>query len=189
MMKTSLWFPVVVLPSVLLLIPLAASRWVEGWAWGVASYVLAWVMMAGVGALYVMVTRSSRHLAYRLATALALGTAFLIVWGNLAVGFIGSEDNPANLLYGVVLAVGAVGAALGRFTPLGMARALTATAVVQLLVPVIAWALWPADFSPGVGQVMALNAALAVLFAGAAGLYAWAARSVRPGMEAHGRAG
>ncbi len=30
-------------------------------------------MMAGVGALYVVVTRSSRHLAYRLATALALG--------------------------------------------------------------------------------------------------------------------
>jgi hypothetical protein len=46
---------------------------------------------------------------------------------NLAVGIIGSEDNPANLMYGGVLAVGIIGAIIARFEPHGMARALVAT--------------------------------------------------------------
>ena len=57
---------------------------------------------------------------------------------NLAVGIIGTEDNPANLMYGGVLAVGIVGAIIARFQPHGMARALVATALAQALVAVIA---------------------------------------------------
>ena len=34
--------------------------------------------------------------------------AFLLIWINLAVGIIGSEDNPANLMYGAVLLLGLV---------------------------------------------------------------------------------
>jgi hypothetical protein len=57
---------------------------------------------------------------------------------NLAVGIIGTEDNPANLMYGGVLAVGIVGAVKARFQPHGMARALVATALAQALVALIA---------------------------------------------------
>lgn len=57
---------------------------------------------------------------------------------NLAVGIIGAEDNPANLMYGGVLAVGVIGAIIARFQPDGMARALFATALAQALVAVIA---------------------------------------------------
>jgi fatty acid desaturase len=57
---------------------------------------------------------------------------------NLAVGIIGSEDNPANLMYGGVLAVSAIGVSIARFQPAGMARALSATAFAQALVGVIA---------------------------------------------------
>jgi hypothetical protein len=57
---------------------------------------------------------------------------------NLAVGIIGNEDNPANLMYGGVLAVGIIGAVIARFQPHGMARALVATALAQALVAVIA---------------------------------------------------
>ena len=76
--------------------------------------------------------------AYRAAVGVALAAAFILVWVNLAVGIIGSEDNPANVMYGGVLAVGIIGAIIARFQPHGMARALVATALAQALVAVIA---------------------------------------------------
>ena len=59
---------------------------------------------------------------------------FLLVWVNLAVGIIGTEHDPANLMFGGVLMVGAAGALIARFAPRGMARALAATALAQALV-------------------------------------------------------
>ena len=76
--------------------------------------------------------------AYRAAVGVALAAAFILVWMNLAVGIIGNEDNPANLMYGGVLAVGLIGAVIARFRPDGMSRALVATALAQTLVGVIA---------------------------------------------------
>ena len=58
-----------------------------------------------------------------------------------AVGLIGSEDNPANLVYTGVLAVGFVGAIIERLQPNGMKQALFATAVAQALATVIALVL------------------------------------------------
>jgi ABC-type uncharacterized transport system permease subunit len=57
---------------------------------------------------------------------------------NLAVGIIGSEDNPANLMYGGVLAAAITGAFIVRSRPHGMARVLVATAFAQALVGLIA---------------------------------------------------
>lgn len=53
--------------------------------------------------------------AYRFAVGLALTAAFLIVWLNAAAGLIGIEDDdPANLLYVGVLAIGFIGAIIAR---------------------------------------------------------------------------
>ncbi len=62
---------------------------------------------------------------------------FLLVWINLAVGIIGTENNRANLMFSGVLMVGAVGTLIARFQPQGMASALIATAVAQALIAVI----------------------------------------------------
>ena len=78
--------------------------------------------------------------AYRAAVGVAVAAAFILIWMNLAVGIIGSEDNPANLMYVGVLAVGIVAAVIARFRPRGMAHALVAMAVAQALVAVIALA-------------------------------------------------
>ncbi|MEA3015254.1 MAG: hypothetical protein QOD42_3799 [Sphingomonadales bacterium] len=51
---------------------------------------------------------------------------------HLAVGIIGTEADPANLVYGGVLAI--AGALVARFRPHGMALALAATALAQALV-------------------------------------------------------
>jgi hypothetical protein len=75
---------------------------------------------------------------YRWAVGVALVTAFLLTWMSLGVGVIGADGDPANLLYGGVLAVGLVGAVVARFQPSGMVRTLVATALAQVLVAAIA---------------------------------------------------
>jgi len=96
---------------------------------------------------------------------------------NLAVGIIGNEDNPANLLYLGVIALGIGGAFAARFEARGMARTLFVMALAVVLVPVVALAIWRPDFSPGVVQVFGVNACFAFLFAGAALLFRRAART------------
>ena len=72
-------------------------------------------------------------------SALRSRPAFLIVWLNAAAGLIGIEDDdPANLLYVGVLAIGFIGAIIARLQPRGLARALFATALAQALVGAIA---------------------------------------------------
>jgi len=93
-----------------------------------------WVLIAGVILTYQLIASRATTRAYRVAAGLGLATGLVLVWINGAVGLIGSEDNPANLLYAGVLAIGAVGAALARLEPSGMARALFATALTQFLV-------------------------------------------------------
>jgi hypothetical protein len=100
-----------------------------------------------------------------------LATGLILIWINGAVGLIGSEDNPANLMYGGVLAVGVIGAVIARLKPSGMARALFATALAQFLVPVVAVIIWRSDFSPGVVPVFGLNFVFVLLFAGSALLF------------------
>lgn len=156
--------PVLIIPLVLLAIPLIASQFLEGWAWSASDYAVFWLMMVAVALAYRFVTRKAVQITYRAATLVALLTGFLIFWGNLAVGFIGSEDNPANAMYLGVLVIGVVGSAFGRFTAAGMAYAMGATALAQFLVPFIALLFWPNDFSPGVLQVVCLNSAFAALF-------------------------
>jgi len=175
MTKKSL-LTVLLVPTFLLLVPLVASFTVKGFNWPPGAFVFLWVIMVGIGFAYKFVTMKAGNVAHRIATGLALVTAFMIFWGNLAVGFIGSEDNPANLMYGGVLAVGVIGAVIARFSSAGMARAMAATAGAQFLVPVIALIVRPHDFSPGVAQVFALNSVFVVLFGVSALLFRYASR-------------
>jgi len=117
--------------------------------------------------------------AYRFAVGLAVTAAFLIVWMNAAAGLIGIEDDdPANLLYVAVLAIGFFGAIIARFQPRGLARALFATALAQALVGAIALKL-PNTASPT--QIVILHSAFVAMFAGAALLFRYAAERVPAG--------
>ena len=114
------------------------------------------------------------NIAYRFAFGLALTAAFLIVWLNAAAGLIGIEDDdPANLLYVGVLAIGFIGAIIARFRPRGMARALFATALAQALVGAIALTLPNTASSV---QIVILHGVFVALFAGAGSLFLYAAR-------------
>jgi hypothetical protein len=150
------------------------------WAWDLFDFVFAGAIIFGTGLTYVLVLRKAGNMAYRVAVGIALAAVFMLVWINLAVGVIGSEDNPANLMYGGVLAIGFFGALVARFRPQGMARALIATALAQALVPVIALMIWKPQLSSGVLAVLGVNAIFVMLFVGSAVLFRSAARDLTP---------
>jgi hypothetical protein len=126
-------------------------QFTDGVNWDVADFVIAGALLVGVGVPYELAVRKTGDTAYRAAVGVALAAAFLLVWVNGAVGIIGSEDNPANLVYYGVLAVGLIGAFVARFRPGGMARALAVTALAQASVAVVA--LVAGLVSPGSGPL------------------------------------
>jgi hypothetical protein len=121
----------------LLLLPLVAMQLhAPGVNWTGSDFVVMGAMLATACGLWELGLRLSRNRAYRAAVALAVVAGFLMTWMNLAVGIIGNEDNPLNLLFFAVLAIGMLGAPLARFRPLGMAGAMLAMAGAQAMVAV-----------------------------------------------------
>ncbi len=106
--------------------------------WDVVDFAIFGALLASVGIAYELAARKSGNTAYRFAFGVALVAAFILVGVNGAVGVIGTEMDDANLMFGGVLVVGIIGAFIARFQPRGMARALFATALTQVLVA----ALW-----------------------------------------------
>jgi hypothetical protein len=124
--------------------------------------------------------RIAGHIAYRVAVGVAITTAFLLVWLSIGMGIIGADGDRANVMYFVVLAVGIIGAIIGRFQPHGMARALFATTLAQALVTVIALVFRLGFPASEPLELLGLNGFFLVLWVGSALLFREAA---------HGRAG
>jgi hypothetical protein len=124
--------------GLLLLVPLVAMRFTSEVNWEVDDFAFAGIMIVGTGLLFEAAVRMSSNRAYRFGAALALVISFLLIWVNLAVGIIGSEDDPLNLMYGGVLGVALIGAVIARFRANGMTRAMIAAAVAQVAVAIVA---------------------------------------------------
>ncbi|WP_262296266.1 hypothetical protein [Microvirga sesbaniae] len=172
------WSPVLwSAAGLMLLAPLVATQLTDEVDWDLHDYAVFGAMLIGAGIACEIAARRTDSAAYRAATALAVAAAFLLLWMNLSVGLIGSEDHPANLAFDGVLAVGITGAALARLRPLGMARALTATALAQTLVAAAALLAGsgPAG-AKGAGDILVLNGIYVMLWLTAAWLFRRAAR-------------
>lgn len=123
--------------GLLLLLPLVAMQFTEEVNWDLADFIIFGAMLTAACSAYELAARVTGSTAYRTATGVALVAAFILIWINLAVGIIGTEDNPANLIFGGVLAVGIIGAVIARLRPQGISRALVATALTQASVAMI----------------------------------------------------
>jgi hypothetical protein len=175
----------------ILLIPLMGNLFM-GWHWPWYAFPFWGSLLFGTGLVFEFMASKRGTIAYKVAVGIACLTGFALVFVNAAAGIIG--DGPVNLMYLGVIAVGVVGAFMARFHPRGMALALLATAVAQMLVPVIALLLWQAGweewltsprspnppFHPGVGPVFGLNAVFAAIWVASALLFGRAARQQAP---------
>jgi hypothetical protein len=149
----------------ILLLPLLAMQITDEVVWDLADFAVAGALLFGTGLTYELVARKMGSIACRVAVGVALAAALLLVWMNLAVGLIGSEDELANLMYIGVLAVGIIGAIIARLRPHGMVRALFATALAQTLVAVIALIAGMHQY-PGssVSEILKVNGFFVALF-------------------------
>lgn len=156
------------LAALLLLLPLAAMQVSAEMNWTAGDFIVAALMIGVVGLAIELAVRSSTSLAYRGGIGFAVAASFLIVWINGAVGMIGFEDNPYNLLFLGVIALALAGAALARFRAAGMVWAMSLAGLAQAA---IAIGGMPQDLRGGV-----LSASLAFLWALSAILFCYAAR-------------
>ena len=167
----------------ILLVPLVAMQVTGEVAWSVFDFVVAGTLLMGTGLLHQAAARKAGNTAYRAAVTVALAAVFILLWLMGAVGIIGVEGDPADLMYFGVLAVGFIGAVIARFRPEGMARALLAMALVQALVTAIALIAGKhQDPVTSVFEILALNGFFVALFVGSALLFRQAAR--RPPTDA-----
>lgn len=124
--------------SALLAAPAVAMRLGADVDWTAFDFIVAGIMLAVPLTVFELALRASGSLAWRAGTVVALGTAFLIVWSNLAVGILGSENDPINLIFFGVVFVAVAGALLAGFRARGLAVAMTVAAAAQAATAVVA---------------------------------------------------
>lgn len=124
--------------AALVLLPLLALKVADANAWEVGDLMFAAVIIGGVGLAFELAVRTSPGWTYRAGAALAVVAVFLLTWGNLAVGFVGSEDNPINIIYFAMPAIAVAGALFSGFRANGMAVTMAAAAVAQVAAGLIA---------------------------------------------------
>lgn len=167
MTKRLLIWAVVV--ALVLLVPLIAMQFRTEVNWTLFDFVFMGVLLFGAAVAYEVVARKMPNGMYRAAVGMAVTASVLLVWVNGAVGNIGDENHPANLLYFGVLALGFISALMTGFKPRGMARVMFTMAVAQLLVLIVALIFWNETVTaepPGIVRVLLLNIIFALMFAG-----------------------
>lgn len=177
---------VVLATAFILLLPLLAMQITDEVDWNLTDFAVAGGLLVGTGLAYELAARMAGNIAYRAAAGVALAAALLLVWLNLAVGIIGTEDDPANLMYIGVLAVGIIGSIIARFQPHGMSRALIATALSQALVAAIALIEGLGSPASGPLELSLLNGFFVAMFASSAWLFRRAALGRAEGGAATG---
>lgn len=123
----------------ILLIPLFAMQFGDEVNWSLMDFIVAGVLLSGAGLVFLFLINKSNNNIYKIGAGIAVGTALFLIWVNLAVGIIGNEENPANIMYVFVLGIGIIGVVISRFKPQGISFALLATAIAQVIVVVIAY--------------------------------------------------
>lgn len=157
--------------AALLLLPAVAMQFTDEVQWDAFDFLVMGGMLLAVCLAFEIAVRLARNNAYLVASAIAVGASFLTAWANLAVGIIGSEDNPVNDIFFGVIAVAFIGAVVSRLRPRGLAWAMVATAVAQVAACLYAWL-------GGYGHVFVFTAIMCGLWLGSARLFDRAAVTV-----------
>ena len=160
LMRTLVWGSA----GVLLLMPLAVMPFSDEVNWTPMDFAVMGLLLLVVCTAYEIAARIARNNAYLLGAGIGVGTGFLTVWANLAVGIVGNENNPANDIFFGVVAFAILAALAARLRARDLVWAMVATAAVQGAVGLyVGWAghgpVWVFT-----GVTMALWLASAALF-------------------------
>lgn len=104
--------------------------------WTVSDFVVMGVLLGSVGLGIEFLAARAGNIFVRLGAIVMALTAFLTIWVNLAVGMIGSEDNPYNLLFIGNLALVLICGIAVRLQPSAMVKVAALAAAVQLALAV-----------------------------------------------------
>jgi hypothetical protein len=148
----------------LLMVPLAASRVVDGWNWPPGAFVIVYVLFFATGLAYALIARRMTAWTYKAGVGLALAAGFGLGWSNMV--HVADSENPANLVYYSVLAVGIVGACLARLDARGLARTLFVMAATLALIALVL----PSGAPPTLARNMAIGHSILVALFIASGL-------------------
>lgn len=157
------------LAGTLLLLPLIAMQFTSEVNWGLEDFLAAAVLLGVSAGVFELAMGRQRSGAYKRGVALAVGGALVMMWVNLAVGIIGDEGNPANLMYVGIVGVVLLGAAVSRLRPRGMMMTMLAAAGAQVLAFVVALAA-------GWGFTLPITVVFLAIWIGSAQLFREAAR-------------
>ena len=167
---------VILLTAGILTIPLIAMQFTSEVNWTFGDFLIMGILLFSTGTAYVLISRVSSTLTYRLAVGTGIGTGFFLMWSNMAVGLIGSEDNLINVAYFGLIAVGFAGALVARFQPKGMTLVMGAIAVSQMAIAGYALLTGAQDLPhSSVGQILGVNAFFTVFWVASALLFRQAA--------------
>lgn len=172
-----LWrIPMWGLVAAALITPAVAMRFTSEVKWTASDFVFAGVVLGGAALIIELVVWRAKSMAYRAGVALSVLASVLLVWITGAVGVIGTEEHPANLLFLGVIGAAFLGSLISGLRAKGMSRAAFVAAVLQALIGIVAlgagWGSsdpgWPLDIVASTGVFTALWLAAAVLFGKAA---------------------
>jgi hypothetical protein len=183
-MKLPILRPLIFTTSILL-IPLVAMQFTSEVNWTLFDFIAMGVLLLGTSLAFEFFLSRTSSMKYRVAAGLAIGTCLLLTWMNLAVGIIGNENNPANLLYFAVPMILFLGAIYAEFEAKALARVLFMTAGALALIPIIALvvnrpSIATSDALFGVLAVLLLNTFFVVLLVGSGLLFKQAAKAALP---------
>jgi hypothetical protein len=148
----------------LLMVPLVASRLVEGWHWNAGGFVFVYALFFATGMAYALIARRMGAWTYKAGVGVALVAGFALGWSNMVQ--VADSGHPENLMYSSVLAVGIVGACLARLQARGLALTLFAMAATLALIAVIL----PSGAPPDMARRMAIGHGVYVALFTASGL-------------------
>lgn len=115
----------------LLLLPAVAMQFTDEVNWDETDFIVAGLVFSIVGGLVELAVRLSSNWFYRIGAFFGIFSGFVVLWSNLAIGMIGNENNPINLLFIAVLLIALGGAILGRFRNTALVWAMLLAGLAQ----------------------------------------------------------
>lgn len=163
--------------AALLCVPAIAMRYTAEVDWTASDFVVMGVLLAAVLLGYEVLASRAGSLAYRAAAALTVLGVFLVIWVNLAVGIVGNEDNPWNILFALPIATVVGGTIIVRARAAGMVRVLLFGAAELALIVLAGVYVQHGEADPAiVPRVLGGCGVFVAIWLTAAALFARAAR-------------